>query len=81
VEVSLPGWRKSSRSEAQGACVEVSLPGWRRASQCVNDSHCVEVAARAGVVLMRDSKDPDGPVLAFSVDVWQDFIRGMKEDK
>lgn len=31
-------------------------------------------------VLMRDSKDPAGPMLTFSVDAWRDFIDAVKND-
>jgi hypothetical protein len=38
-------------------------PAWRKSSYSGNDHNCVELAAGA----VRDSKNPDGPVL--SVDV------------
>ena len=34
---------------------------------------CAEVAAVPGAVLVRDSKDPDGPRLAFSPQAWEAF--------
>jgi uncharacterized protein DUF397 len=37
---------------------------WRKASHSgENGGDCVELANVAGVVAVRDSKDPDGPVL------------------
>jgi Domain of unknown function (DUF397) len=37
---------------------------WRKSSYTgSNGGNCVEVAGAAGVVAVRDSKDPDGPVL------------------
>lgn len=39
---------------------------------------CVEVAFRSGKVFVRDSKDQDGPVLAFTVSEWGNFIKGVK---
>jgi hypothetical protein len=38
----------------------------------------VEVAAGGdGLVRVRDSKDPAGPVLAFAADEWAAFLRGV----
>ncbi|GAA1837643.1 hypothetical protein GCM10009836_15440 [Pseudonocardia ailaonensis] len=39
---------------------------------------CVEVAHRDDQVLVRDSKDPDGPVLRFTSDEWIAFLRGAE---
>jgi len=46
---------------------------WRRSSR--SDGLCVEVASIEGVVAMvRDSKDPAGPVLAFPASSWLSFL-------
>lgn len=40
-----------------------------------NGGQCVEVRRQAtSVVEVRDSKDPAGPILAFSPDAWTAFI-------
>ena len=39
--------------------------------------NCVEVAFIA-LVAVRDSKDPDGPVLLFTHDEWDAFTNGVK---
>lgn len=39
--------------------------------------NCVEVAF-VEAVAVRDSKDPDGPVLWFTVDEWSAFIDGAR---
>lgn len=52
-------WRKSTRSNSQGACVEVA------------DN-------LAGVVGVRDSKDPYGPILAVSPAAWTAFVTATK---
>ncbi len=56
-----PDWRKATASN-QSNCVEVA---WRTAAASGN-SNCVQAAASDGRVLIRDSKDPDGPVLGFT---------------
>ncbi len=40
--------------------------------------NCVEVGFVTAEVLMRDSKDPDGPVLHFTTDEWNAFVAGVK---
>ncbi len=78
VEVAT-AWRKSSRSGSQfQECVEVTS-AWRKSSR--SGSHleeCVEVARVARVVAVRDSKDPDGPVLAIDAQAWQCFLDSVK---
>ncbi|RAY12418.1 DUF397 domain-containing protein [Actinomadura craniellae] len=37
---------------------------WRKASRSLNNGgDCVEIAGLTGLVAVRDSKDPEGPVL------------------
>ena len=65
---------------------------WRDSHQGATDDESVEITitddaaavpahkADAGrLILMRDSKDPDGPVLAFTEDEWRAFIAGVKD--
>lgn len=51
-------------------------PKWRKASRSNNHGgECVEVADNLpGRVLVRDSKDPGGPVLAFDRPAWSRFL-------
>jgi hypothetical protein len=49
---------------------------WRRSTRC-GSSACVEVAIGRGSVLVRDSKNPDGPVLTFTADEWSAFVAGV----
>jgi hypothetical protein len=39
---------------------------------------CVEVAALDTAVAVRDSKDPDGPMLIFTAGDWHRFARAVK---
>lgn len=50
---------------------------WRK-SPFSDDENCVEVAQTGDGVLMRDSKSPDGPRLAFTVGEWEAFVAGIR---
>jgi hypothetical protein len=64
---------KSSFSVTNGTCVEVAF---ERSSFCGNGA-CVEVARPEGAVLVRDGKDPGGPVLTFDAEGWNGFLCGV----
>lgn len=51
---------------------------WRKSSFSVGNGECVEVAAGPAGVRVRDSKNPDGPVLVFNPDEWAAFLDGAK---
>ncbi|WP_405115818.1 DUF397 domain-containing protein [Micromonospora sp. NBC_01405] len=55
-------WRTSSRSNDQGLCVEVA-------------DNLVDTA---GVVAIRDSKNPAGPALAVSPPGWTAFVDAIR---
>ncbi|WP_338146544.1 DUF397 domain-containing protein [Streptomyces boncukensis] len=77
-------WRKSSYSNKEGGdCVEVADAAWRKSSYSNQEGgECVEVADNIpGVVPVRDSKDPQGPVLAFSAPGWAGFVRAVREGR
>jgi hypothetical protein len=60
--------------------VDLSSAIWRKSSYSGgNGGDCVEVTDNLpGVVAMRDSKDPGGPVLAFGPDEWRAFTVAIK---
>ena len=60
-------------------CVEVGV--WRKASHSgANGGECVEVAAAPNaLVAVRDSKNPDGPRLAFTPPAWHAFIQRVAD--
>ncbi|MPZ66686.1 MAG: DUF397 domain-containing protein [Pseudonocardiaceae bacterium] len=64
-------WRTSSYSANGGDCVEV---GWHTSSHSANGDACVEVAPGPDRVLVRDSKDPGGPVLSVTAEEWRSFL-------
>jgi len=51
---------------------------WRKAQRSVGNGACVELAAHNGMVAVRDSKDPDGPVLMYTAAEWNAFLHGAK---
>ena len=55
-------WFKSSYSNNGGACIEVAA----------------NLVASRGLVPVRDSKTPTGPVLGFPADAFTTFVAGVK---
>ena len=55
-------------------------PTWRKSSYSGNGGgDCVEVARNLpGVVAVRDSKNPHGPVLTVSTDEWASFLAHLR---
>ncbi len=51
---------------------------WRKSSYSSNQGQCVEIAPFPNGMVVRDSKDPDGPILRFSADAWRAFVREVK---
>jgi hypothetical protein len=60
----------------------VSEPQFFTSSYSDNGGQCVEVAVNLtgsrGVVPVRDSKDPAGPVLDFSAGAFASFLAGVR---
>ncbi|MEV6373598.1 DUF397 domain-containing protein [Micromonospora musae] len=56
---------------------ELADAQWRKSTRSgSNGGNCVEVADNLpGLVAVRDSKDPAGPVLTFSPTAWVNFLR------
>lgn len=49
---------------------------WQKAQRSIANSACVEVRRNGDVIEVRDSKDPDGPVLRFTRDELAAFLDG-----
>ncbi|AJC55227.1 MULTISPECIES: DUF397 domain-containing protein [Streptomyces] len=58
-------WFKSSYSGNGGQCIE-----WAR-----------DHAAATGEFLVRDSKNPHGPALAFETAAWSSFVSAVRGDE
>jgi len=53
---------------------------WRKATYSgSNGGNCVEVGQAAGRVLVRDTKDRAGAVLAVGADAWRRFAATVRE--
>ena len=50
---------------------------WRKSSRS-QFSACVEVCFVGDRVPLRNSRDPDGPVLVFTAREWDAFVAGVK---
>ena len=53
---------------------DLSQCAWRKSSWSTSEANCVEVAPTPSVMAVRDSKNPDGPILAFPVSSWMAFL-------
>jgi Domain of unknown function (DUF397) len=54
-----------------------SQVAWRKSTWCDTNS-CVEVALVGSRIAVRDSKDKNGPVLAFTGPEWSAFLDGAR---
>jgi hypothetical protein len=52
---------------------------WIKAARSGDQGACVELRRRAGGVEVRDSKDPDGPVLRFTPSEFTAWLDGAKQ--
>ncbi|MFE6866402.1 DUF397 domain-containing protein [Kitasatospora sp. NPDC057692] len=50
---------------------------WTKANASNPNENCVEFGQLSDSVLVRDSKNPDGPALAFTGDAWLAFVAGI----
>ena len=59
---------------------EIRPSVWRKSSYSSNNGdQCIEVAEGVtGVVPVRDSKNPSGPVLVFPADAFASFVASVK---
>jgi hypothetical protein len=54
---------------------------WRKSSFSMDSANCVEFAPGSERVGLRDSKDPDGPSLWFTLESWRDFVATVVADE
>jgi hypothetical protein len=85
MDLSQVSWRKSSRSNANGGqCVEVGV--WNKSARSGNDPDHVDgapaVASGTGrLYLIRDSKIPQGAILAVTPSEWGTFLECVESGR
>lgn len=57
---------------------EAQPTGWTKSRRCETSS-CVEAKREGNVVVVRDSKDPNGPELLFTEEEWIAFVGGVRD--
>lgn len=69
-------WGDMARPDDEGPG---SATHWVKSSLSFSNGNCVEVAnLTAGGVAVRNSRDPEGPVLRFTPDEWHAFLGGAQ---
>lgn len=66
-----PQREERSLTDLEGAFIQ-----WRKSAASGGEGNCVEVALSGGLVLVRHSGQPSGPVLSFSPSEWSAFLSG-----
>ncbi|WP_281369129.1 DUF397 domain-containing protein [Phytohabitans rumicis] len=51
---------------------------WRKSTRSAGNGQCVEIATMSDGIAMRDSKDPEGPILQFRAATWRDFVDSLR---
>lgn len=54
---------------------------FRKATASGDNGSCVQVARDDETVVLRDSKDPDGPRLRFTPEEWAAFLDGVRKNE
>ncbi|MGW4502227.1 DUF397 domain-containing protein [Micromonospora sp. NPDC004336] len=59
------------------SALDLTRARWHTSTRSVGNGNCVEVAGVDGRIAVRDSKDRQGPVLAFPAPAWRAFVAGV----
>ncbi|MEU3569926.1 DUF397 domain-containing protein [Kitasatospora sp. NPDC036755] len=58
---------------------DLTTVSWVKSTYSQQGGDCLEVARGSlGVVPVRDSKDPEGPVFVFPAEAWQSFVTAVR---
>jgi len=66
------------RLEAGASGDRLAFASWRKSSYSNSANGCVEAAHLTGLVAIRDSKDPRGPVQLYTARQWSRFISAVR---
>jgi hypothetical protein len=69
-----------SGCKEDGMVTRPPIPSWQKSSLSA-PSGCTEVAHVRNEVWIRDSKNPEGPVLRCTRERWASFIAGLRGDE
>lgn len=56
--------------------IDFSRATWRKSTKSQQSGQCVEMAKVEGAIGVRDSKEPNGPILVFTVEEFAAFLDG-----
>lgn len=59
--------------------IDLSGAQWQRGSQATGEGDHLEIAFVQDHIAMRNSADPDGPVLIFTPAEWEAFVLGARD--
>ena len=63
---------------ASTTVVTLGQLSWRTALRC-NGGDCVRIAPSGEMIVIGDSKNPDGPFLKYSRAEWKTFVEGIRQ--
>jgi hypothetical protein len=69
----MPKTRKITLSELQRESLT-----WVKSQSSTYNGACVEVASAVGNIAIRDSKDPNGPILVYTPSEFRAFLDGAR---
>jgi Domain of unknown function (DUF397) len=52
---------------------------WLKAQSSGANGQCIEIASSPGKIAIRDSKDPDGPILVYTPGEFRAFLDGARK--
>jgi hypothetical protein len=52
---------------------------WRKSSHSADQGNCVEIGTQAACVLVRDSKEHNGPALEMTAAQWEQFLARFRK--
>lgn len=71
--MTTPNTRKIVLNDAERAGL-----AWLKAQSSGANGQCIEIASTAGKIALRDSKDPEGPILVYTPGEFRAFLDGAR---